>query len=410
MPKNILLAWEFGRNLGHITRLTELAKVCDGLGFSAAWALPAQYACTLTPGALSAMNPSCVVSPKVVAQALKAQTAIHSFADILAALGYNDPFALQEAVIQWVKIFDRFKVERVILDYAPTAQLAAALVNLPATQITNGFDSPPADCPLFDAAMSCQALTESNKQTVRAINASFLQVGKRLNFNSRPTLHDVLRHPTRVFDCIPELDPYGLREENAHYVGPILKTNVSGGPAADLPRTSWHWPGSAGAFNIFVYVRDESLCGDLIEAIQGEANVICFAPTATPETIRALSRRNVCISTRAAHLPQVLPACDLVITYGAANTSAQALLAGVPLLVLPQDGEKQLIANCVAQVGAGLSLPMHSSKVQLQQAINLLLSAPAFKLKAQAIKSKYAHLALPPHQAAARLAGFLGGG
>ncbi len=400
--RNILLAWEYGQNLGHMARLTELGRISQVCGFDTVWALPARYLHTFPQNLPAALHTRCVMAPQIAAPTIRPP--VHSFADILATLGYTHKFALQNAVTQWLNLFQKFKIEHVILDYAPTAQLAAALVNLPATQITNGFDSPPADCPLFGIGMRGPMLMTQKTRTIDFINESFAQVAKSLNLRKRPALHDVLSYPTRLFDCIPEMDPYGPRKENAHYIGPILKTSDSVG-AVGITGATVVWPPKtlANTPNIFIYVRDQALCIKLIEAIQEiptlpQKQIICFAPTATPQTIQTLSRGNVCISTRPVHLPQILPACDLVMTYGAASTSAQALLAGVPLLVLPQDVEKQLMANRMAQAGAGLFRSMHSSKAQLLEAVQTLLREPQFKLKAEAIKDEYAHLTQHSYQ------------
>jgi UDP:flavonoid glycosyltransferase YjiC (YdhE family) len=53
-------------------------------------------------------------------------------------------------------------------------------------------------------------------------------------------------------------------------------------------------------------------------------------------------------------LGPLLPTANWVVSYGGVATTAAALLAGVPLLIVPQVVEQPLLGLCVERIGAGV--------------------------------------------------------
>jgi MGT family glycosyltransferase len=88
------------------------------------------------------------------------------------------------------------------------------------------------------------------------------------------------------------------------------------------------------------------------------------------------------------YVPQleILQRTALFITHGGMNSTSEALLYGVPLLVVPQHGDQFLVASRVVEVGAGLMLPVaQAAPAALKGMAMQVLAAPNFKERAQAM-------------------------
>lgn len=101
-----------------------------------------------------------------------------------------------------------------------------------------------------------------------------------------------------------------------------------------------------------------------------------------PDPLVLLQRETVDISS-------VLPLCDLVVTYGT-GTVHDALLAGHPLLLCPQNAEQYLVSLHVVRLGAGFMLPVNASPAAILQTVSILLSERSFSDAARAFSQKYA--------------------
>ncbi|WP_062235806.1 macrolide family glycosyltransferase [Fictibacillus sp. FJAT-27399] len=81
------------------------------------------------------------------------------------------------------------------------------------------------------------------------------------------------------------------------------------------------------------------------------------------------------------YVPQteVLKYTKLFITHGGMNSTNEGLYYGVPLIVIPQSADQPIIAQQVANIGAGIQLQMQSLIAnQLREALNHVLNHPSF--------------------------------
>ena len=339
------MAWEHGRNLGHVSRLTAVAGWLQQAGADIVWALPPGWA---DAEPFRSGPHRRVPAPRIVPSLAGPATAAQSFADVLASFGFLDAAALQAAVRRWMDLFDQQAIERIVLDYAPAAQLAALLRGLPALQITNGFDAPPAECPLFGIGMRGPMLERRNAQRVADLDRTIAAVAQALGRATGASLRELLTHPTRCYDCIAETDPYGPRA-NGVYVGPLGQPPET----ASVP-----WPeGAAEAPKVFVYLRAEAQVDRVLAALQRVgALAIAAWPGASGQALAVRERTGLRLVNRAVNLREVLPQCAAVVNYGSTTLVCQAVLAGKPQVMWPVDAEKWLVARRVEQVGAGVAV------------------------------------------------------
>ena len=374
----VLMAWEHGRNLGHAARLLDVADRLAGYGAALVWAIPEHELAAAWLGDEAGPR---VTSPRIKIDATANGGAVHSFADILASVGFANADALGNAVVQWLDLFERLAIDRVVLDYAPAAQLAALVAGLPAVQITSGFDAPPPECPVFGIGLRGPMLDRRNQVCVERLDRTIDAVVRRLGRGQPTALSDLLAYPERWYDCIAETDPYGPRNDGT-YVGPLGRMRTGAATA---------WPdGPAEARKAFVYLRSESQLAAALDALKASScRVICVWPGASDAAADRLRRAGVLVETAPIDLDPILAACDLVVTYGAVAIAGRALLLGKPQLLLPVEVDKHLVASRIAALGAGRLLGTRAGAAQLQEAIASLLGSASFRSAAQDVAAKY---------------------
>jgi len=94
------------------------------------------------------------------------------------------------------------------------------------------------------------------------------------------------------------------------------------------------------------------------------------APIAATEAVRAVA---------SAPHSAVLPHSSVVVTHGGHGTVMRALVAGVPLLILPMGRDQHDNAIRVTERGAGLQLPAMATEQEIRMAIEQLLSEPRYR-------------------------------
>jgi len=295
---------------------------------------------------------------------------------------------------------EKIQPAAVVLDYAPVAQLAAQLMGLRTFQVTNGFDAPPVDCPLFDFGMRGPYLQQRNAGKLARLNEALAQVGQQLTGQLGSTLLSYFQHPLKVYDCIPESDPYGPRSDGI-YVGPLM-----GMKAAE----SISWPQAAFSESdrprLFAYLRNVTQAKDWFDALHAvDAITLCVWPDVPPELLEHKLSAKVHITRQHVDIHQALEQADAVVNYGSTTTVCQTLLAGKPQLMLPEDIEKALVTRKVVRLGAGLMRQAQGETCV--QALQKLLDAKEQTQVAQVIASKYASQQLQKNQA--RFMQILGG-
>lgn len=340
--KRVLLAWEFGGGLGHVSRLLGLADFFRSRGAEVVFAVPPQHRAVL----LDHVGPDQLFnSPRVRFSQVAHRGRPHSFAEILWRLGFCNAQALAAAGHEWTRLFGHLGVDLVLLDAAPVAQLASMTAALPAVQITNGFDAPPGHFPTFGLARDEQGIQATNRRRIEALDESIRTATRSMLQQGSAGLAEWLAYPERWYDCVPDADPYGPRL-GAKYIGPTGKP--PGAVQVDWP------PGAPNSPKVFVYLRSASDIISTLKALKKfGARVVCCWPEPHAELHPRLEHGATVVSRKPVSLDHTIPTCDLVVSYGSSTLTSQAILANKPMLLLPQDAEKWVISRAVELRGLG---------------------------------------------------------
>ncbi|MCS4511040.1 glycosyltransferase [Xylophilus ampelinus] len=308
---------------------------------------------------------------------------VDSFADILLQLGFADRQALETHVEAWMALIARIRPDRIVLDYAPAAQLAALFLRIASFQITNGFDAPPPECPVFGFSVRGPYIESKNAKAIETL-ASNLAALKGLSFDKKAkSLAEYFSYPRKIYDCIQEADPYSPRTDGI-YVGPLVasieKSKAQQDPWSDTPLPS-------KKHKIFAYLRGIPDPSELLAAICAcEADVVCVWPDLPDDELIGHCTACVRVFRDPLDMHQAIKIADAVINYGSAATVNKTLLMGKPQLMIPNDMEKIIISQKVAKRGAGI---VHNKKIPYREEIMALINSQALLKSAVDISKNY---------------------
>jgi len=122
---------------------------------------------------------------------------------------------------------------------------------------------------------------------------------------------------------------------------------------------------------------------------QSGCRTLCFLPEVAAGRPAPLVSPHIHYAGRPVDLAQALPQASLLISHAGESTLAQALLAGVPMLLLPTQTEQFLNAQRVAQLGAGLNAAEHGQPVPYGPLLHRLLHTPSYREAAQGMARRY---------------------
>jgi len=192
---------------------------------------------------------------------------------------------------------------------------------------------------------------------------------------------DLMGRADRILVCSsPSFDfAPGSVPANVRYVGPQLDDAAraaSGNP----------WAGPPGRPLVLVglsstVMRQEGLLQRAADAL-GQLQVrglVTTGPAVDPEVIAAPPNVTV---TRWVRHADVLPHCSAVITHGGHGTVMKALIAGVPLVVVPLGRDQPDNAARVVYAGAGTRLRKNASVSALRAAVAQVIDDPGYRAAA----------------------------
>jgi UDP:flavonoid glycosyltransferase YjiC (YdhE family) len=339
----VLCAWEFGSDLGHVRRLIPIARELRAMGHSVSVAfrdgsrLDAAMSEGLEVFVAPLLRPPRMVSPAPV-----------SYSDILLNLGFDDRASLAGTLRAWRSLYTLVQPDVVVADYAPTALVAARAHGVRRVTIGSGFALPRLANPLPAirpwAPVDEAVLRALDDRVVNALRASFADAALA------PRLAvETLDAQAHLLCTFPEIDPFGPRGD-AEYIGP-QNDSRSG---ADM-----HW-NSAGATHVFAYLKHRAPRFTAI--LQGlaalDADVIVAAPGLDADEARRLSSASMRVIPGTVNIDLLIDDASLCVGHAGPGLTARALVAGVPMALLPTQVEQFLVAIRLVNAGsAELSSP-----------------------------------------------------
>jgi UDP:flavonoid glycosyltransferase YjiC (YdhE family) len=368
----ILFAWELGGNLGHLTRMLALARPLRARGHEVSFALP-------NPAALSEQFPAYKApTPRSSGADLPREPA--SYPEILLHYGFADAAALTAALRAWRALYAEAAPDLIVFDHAPTALLAARATGIPRVVCGTGFACPPRVSPMPSIRpwqdIPRERLMASEQRALKTANAALCAIGaKPMDF-----LHELSDVEENILATLPELDHYGARP-NTKYWGPISDDSNGIEPP---------WPDGEGK-KLFVYIRPTSMAFRPLAALLQLARLrtVWFAPGIRRDVISQLESPSLRIVCEPVSVPLAASSADAAVLHGGHSTTAAMLLAGVPVLLLPEHVEQFLIGRNAAALGVGAALNLSTPAPQLPSILEALIGDPRYEANARVFAQRH---------------------
>lgn len=343
MPR-VLIAWEFGGDLGHARRSLAIARRLRDRGHEPllAFADPTPLAAARDHGI------SWVQAPLLTPPAAQDPSPLNA-SDILLNLGFGDAAGLAGALRAWSGLLRAWQPAGLVADYAPTALLAARAAGLRRVTLGSGFSAFPAADPMPSlrphAALDRADLARCDARLVASVARALERASPRAPVPQRAS--ELFAADAHLVCTWPAFDPFGPRE-GIDYLGP--QDDSTGVRPVE-------WLGAARP-RIFGYLknRDPRLPDilDSLRRVAGEA--IVAAPGMQPGAAAALTSANVRVFSEPVLLERVLRDADLCVSHAGPGTTAAAAALGVAQALLPLQLEQYLVARRLRATGAARML------------------------------------------------------
>ncbi|WP_296952484.1 glycosyltransferase [uncultured Massilia sp.] len=344
---HILLCWELGAGLGHAARLKALAQPLLARGHRVSFALrDLVHAGRLLAGLDVPIYQAPLWLHRV--QGLPPDQA--GLAEILLACGWIDPGAIAALAGGWRSLLRACAPDLVVADYAPCAVLAARTLGISSCVVGTAFQMPPAAAPLpplrdWEAAPA-QRLAAAEARVLDSANRVLAAHG------AAPLAHaaSLLLGDAPLLCGWPELDPWRRPPGGVRWFGPVIA------PAA-ATAIAPAWPGGDGP-RVFAYLRGPhpEHAAMLAALARAGCRTLCYLPEVAGGKAAPFVHASIAWARAPVALDAALAQAAFVVCHAGESTVAQALLAGRPLLMLPQTAEAFLTARRVCELGAGINV------------------------------------------------------
>lgn len=387
----VLVVWEHGGNLGHITRLLPIVDelLSRGLRVVVAVAQPSAIA----PLLIHHSQVKVVQLPQVLMSLTFSDAAVCP-ADIWLRCGFASPPHAKVCVMQWLALFKNLDPAVVLVDASPMALYATYVAGIACLAIGHGFELP-ALMPgqnFTPWASNISARIDYSERVLRSAliglaNALMLELPtasvRVMDLQKATSVCALLGLMPHALCAWPELDHFDRDSDTSCFIGPIWRSLPHAQPLA--------WPDKPGA-KILCYLELVDKCFDLIwqALIKLGANVVVLSPAGNDRACQAARGWGITVNQQPVLLESILPGCDAVIGHGGMGFTSMALHAGKPVMLLPSQVEQELLTYQLRRRGLAVSIDSYLNKAHIKTRITQLLEDTALSQAARQISMRYA--------------------
>ncbi|MDX2220452.1 MAG: hypothetical protein SF172_15655 [Burkholderiales bacterium] len=373
MKRRLLFAWELGAGTGHVSPYIPLLQCLQARG----WEITVAVRDTAEVASLVRSHEFTLLQAPVSTRLFPGlDSTSYNYTETLLHFGYGDPQTLRGLSEAWVSLCDLVRPDLILCSAAPTLQFVAQCLGIPHAMIGSGYNCPPATrpLPLFrDWAPGVEQRLQNAEATVGSVLST---VREQVFRRTGPLSIQQLLSDSPAFLCtFHELDHYPAREAGAEYCG-ILSAR--------------RYPALAEApCDVFAYLRGAQGETVVSALAQSKLRALVYWPDAPDAAYQRFASEHLTISPRAVKLDQVIGGCRFVIGYGSHHLTAEALLAGKPLLLLPNHLEQELTCRAVERMGAGISNLGKARRQKPGRLLTQMIEDESLHAAAQAFAAQY---------------------
>ncbi|MDA0338323.1 MAG: glycosyltransferase [Proteobacteria bacterium] len=375
---HIHFAWELGAGYGHLMGIKPVADALAARGHKISLA-----ACDLRRAQMLFADRDYDLFEAPLGQH-KGIIGEHApnYAALLGMTGHKNANDSQDVISRWRDLIDEKKPDVILAEHAPSALLAARITGTPAADFGSGFMVPPTQLPMplttFWEKFETGQLEKIEVNQVAVLNDALKPLGGKPLY----TIADLFDLPDRFLCTLPELDHY-MEREPSDFMGVLYSS-----PEGAKPR----WPQGKGP-KVFVYLAMSGITGhSLIPALQklGWPTIMQIRDV-TPDAARKIKKRTLRLEEKPVDLPRIMKQADLVICHASFGTTVQGILAGKPMLLMPQHAEQYMMAHQFVRMNAGVITDQRWGTVNYEALLTRLIEEKKFLANAGAFAAKYEH-------------------
>ena len=334
---NILIGYEYGSGLGHLTRMLPIARMFSDCNHKVILFVrnPKECAQIITQERMPLLP---VMNIKVNVPEIGMQSGYNSYSDFMAIAGGYYPEQLFTVTLSWKTLFELFKPDLIVCDHSPNCCLSAFGL-IPVVLIGDGFTLPPANEPVFPVTRGASPVLDPDRVLEN------MRIVQKMHGHRIPqAITEPFQTASRLFCTLPELDHYPLMRRDT-VIGPPPNDLLEPTEPPDEPR----W---------FAYLKMEfPATGRILEnlctvKLPGEV----FIGNITPEWEVRLTRNNIVVHHDPQPMNEILPRVSVVLHHGGNGVSCAALSAGRPQVIVPMYHETELIGEKLRRMGVGHTL------------------------------------------------------
>jgi UDP:flavonoid glycosyltransferase YjiC (YdhE family) len=370
----VLFALDLGGGYGHLRRCVPLADLLAARGHDIVFAMRGSaYAAEVVGD-----RPFRLLPAPLLAGVAEPGMVADTWADVLLRTGHGVADDLAEVLRRWLAIFAEERPDVLVADFAPAALIASRIARVPSLDTGSGYTPPPRQVPMpmfrIGQAPGPRQLA-AEAQALAAVNAALASVGAA----PLPTLADTLATDRTVLMCFPEFDHYGERPGEA-YFGNDYRLDDGIEPP---------WPTGTEA-PVFGYLRAGSRgFAAVVRALRGSGVRALLHARDMPQTDEAaFAAPRFAVSARAVQMRAVLAQSRMVVCHSP-GTAAAALVAGRPVVLLPEHTEQAMAAGRLVAQGLALAAGPDATDAEVAALLRQALEDRALAARAAAFARRY---------------------
>ncbi len=373
----IALVWELGTSYGHVSALLIFARRLRQRGHNVVLVLRELHNIS---GLLGDEIP-VLQAPLWLPQLTGLPEPPLNYSEILMRYGYFNEDGLAGLVGAWRSLFELHGSDVIVADHSPTALLAARSIGLASTTLGTGFYCPPRQTPMPNMRAWLKIPQQRLEQSDALVLNNMNTVLARYKAKPLASVSELFDTAENFLCTFAELDHYALREP-VKYWGACWSIDRG-------QETSWPvGTGKCAFVYLEPYKRDFLQVMEVI-ASQGLRAIVC-APGISEDMRRKYETQRIIVSANPFRLDRLLAECDLFIGYAGHGMTATMLMAGVPMLLLPNQLERFLLATRVAAMGAGIAVNPDAPPPDYPGVIRMMLDTSGYREQARLFAKKYA--------------------
>ena len=291
-------------------------------------------------------------------------------ADTLLLSGYLKAEELQALTEAWSNLITLLNPDLLLMDYSPTAALAASNLSCRTIMVGNSFWQPVPGNPIRSWLLDQSQVELTQRQEQMAVN-TINQVLKARAAAPIQYLGDLFTVDRTIITTPPEFDLYGDIRQDALY------HCKSGAPGIQKPVEF----GTGSQPRVLAYLKPGHPQFDLI--IKGlslsDANVYVTCPQADPKRLEPLRSEQFNFSVQPVQLASAMAQAALFISHGNGGSTLESILAGTPVLSLPIQLEQLLTSQTVNQLHIGETITKVESPQHIANTVNRMLASKDLK-------------------------------